>query len=54
MADVVKAKKEAFLSVTEIYGVCHEPHSTIMVQEFAAWGALANSAAYGFGLFLED
>lgn len=26
--------------VPEIYGVCHEPHSTIIVQEFASWGTL--------------
>jgi len=30
-----KKGSEAF--VPEIYGVCHENHSTIIVQEFAAW-----------------
>jgi serine/threonine protein kinase len=26
--------------VPEIYGACHEPHSTIIVQEFASWGTM--------------
>lgn len=34
------AKKGSEACVPEIYGVCHEPHSTIIVQEFASRGTL--------------
>lgn len=37
------AKKENSQYVPEIYGVCHEPKSTIIVQEFAPWGMLKNN-----------
>mmetsp|Transcript_29160 Transcript_29160/g.45638 ORF Transcript_29160/g.45638 Transcript_29160/m.45638 type:complete len:624 (-) Transcript_29160:80-1951(-) len=38
LALLTKKGCESF--VPEIYGVCHEPHSTIVVQEFASWGTL--------------
>jgi serine/threonine protein kinase len=34
------AKKGTESFVPELFGVCHEPHSTIVVQEFASWGTL--------------
>merc|ERR1719201_1189027 len=34
------AKPAGNTCVPQIYGVCHESHSTIIVQEFAAWGTL--------------
>jgi len=34
------AKKGSESCVPEIYGVCSEPHSTIIVQEIAAWSTL--------------
>lgn len=37
------SKKENSQFVPEIYGVCHEPKSTIIVQEFAPWGMLKSA-----------
>mmetsp|Transcript_146936 Transcript_146936/g.259020 ORF Transcript_146936/g.259020 Transcript_146936/m.259020 type:complete len:641 (+) Transcript_146936:60-1982(+) len=37
------SKKENSQFVPEIYGVCHEPKSTIIVQEFAPWGMLKSN-----------
>lgn len=34
------AKKCSYPHIPEIYGVCRESHSYIIVQEFAAWGTL--------------